>query len=407
MSFRGRVATPNITVKLAILADDLSGACDTGVQFVDYGLGVHVCWHVDPTSEPAEDVLVLSTTSRSHAPEAAAAKVRDAHVAIVQSGRCLIYKKMDSTLKGNVGAEIDAVLERGPQQLALVCPAFPDMGRRLVNGELLLGEECHPSGQHLPTLLRDQSTYDIDEIQATEVDRGGEFLLDRLRHAMAEGTRICCADAEDNADLANLAEAVLALLPDVLPVGSASLAAQLARRIAGTMEDFPSLSAELGIGPEKLHDGVNPTGPPIVCFVGSHNPVTTRQLVRLAQGADLMSMRLDDHTPSDLSLAVGRGQHVVIRIGWENGTQTLLENVLTVLAKQKFSGLVLTGGDTAKSVCDSAGVTGIQLQQQVLPGLAKGRLVGGRLTGTAVVTKAGGFGDDDALLEVFLHLTAR
>ena len=151
-------------MKLAILADDLSGACDTGIHFVEHGLGVHVRWRVDPTGEPAEDVLVLSTTSRSHAVEAVAAKVREAHVAIVQSRRRLIYKKMDSTLKGNVGAEIDAVLECGPQQLALVCPAFSMMGRRLVHGELLLGEECRPSGQHLPTMLRRQSTYEIDEI---------------------------------------------------------------------------------------------------------------------------------------------------------------------------------------------------------------------------------------------------
>ena len=113
---------------------------------------------------------------------------------------------------------------------------------------------------------------------------------------MAEGTRICCADAEDDADLANLAEAVLALLPDVLPVGSASLAAQLARRIAGTMGNPPSHSAELSNGSAGLHDGVNPTGPPIVCFAGSHNPVTSRQLVRLAEEADLMSLRLDDQT---------------------------------------------------------------------------------------------------------------
>ena len=98
---------------------------------------------------------------------------------------------------------------------------------------------------------------------------------------------------------------------------------------------------------------------------------------------------------------------MVIRIGWDNRTQSSLGNVLTALANQKIAGLVLTGGDTAKSVCDAAGVAGIQLQQQVLPGLAKGRLVGGRLAGAVVVTKAGGFGDDGALSEVLLHLTGQ
>ena len=86
------------SLNLAILADDLTGGCDTGIQFADQGFRVSVQWNDDRMRMSDSDVLVVPTSSRSDAPQVAAAKVRDVQAHVAKNQRDLIYKKIDSTL---------------------------------------------------------------------------------------------------------------------------------------------------------------------------------------------------------------------------------------------------------------------------------------------------------------------
>lgn len=388
-------------MNLAVLADDLTGACDTGVQFVDHEIQVHVCRCLKEL-DTEEGVLVVSTESRSIAAEVAARVVRDTSLTIAKCGRQLIYKKIDSTLRGNLGAEIDAVLTAGPHQMALVCPAFPSMGRRFVQGQLLVGGTHQCSGRHLPSIVREQSNCNIFQLDITEIHRGTSALIDFLRQLVEDGYEICCADAAEDEDLAVLAEAAIALAPRILPIGSAGLARQLSPRYALVGVDHLGRWKD---SIDMLPGQTNSMDLPIVCIAGSRNPFTIRQLACLVSKTDFISVELDNHTPTDLSSAVGKGQHVVIRVVHGDGIQALLTKVMATLAGLDIAGLVLTGGYTAELVCDAAAVSGIELLRQVLPGLAEGRIIGGRLEGTSVVTKAGGFGDENALLDVVYQLT--
>ena len=392
-------------MKCAILADDLTGACDTGIQFVDHGFGVQVGWHTDQVDSLSTDILSLSTNTRSLSPSAAASNTRLANAAIRQNARRLIYKKIDSTLRGNIGAEIDALLENDQYRLALVCPAIPRLGRRLVRGKLVIGDPYQTSDQHLPTLLRNQSIHDVIEIRVEDVRCGSDFLCDRLKRLTARGTTICCTDAENDTDLATLAESLMRLSLNILPVGSAGLAMHFAPRLAAKM--IPELGQRPVSAPQQPEgsDLTRRSSASVVCFAGTTNSVTTGQLALLAKEFDVTSLKLDDETPRRLQLALDRDQHVVVQIEWAKGIKELLTNTIHTLENRECAGLVLTGGDTAQLVCDLAGVTRIELLRQLLLGLAKGRLVGGGLENTAVVTKAGGFGDQDALVKVLGDLT--
>ena len=204
--------------------------------------------------------------------------------------------------------------------------------------------------------------------------------------------------------MAILGETVSALSPDVLPVGSAGLAREMSRQLAKSVVQAadPTLPwFNDSATKDKLKDSA---AAPIVCFAGSQNPVTVAQLSQFTEELDVKSIQLDRQTPGELMMALDRGQHVVIRILSEASVQLFLENTLVALAQKMIAGLVLTGGHTAQLVCGAAGARGIELRSQVLPGLAEGRLVGGQLNGRPVVTKAGGFGDADALLKVCSHL---
>ena len=121
-----------------IIADDLSGAADSGVSFAEQGYQTHVVWDIkDP---PPGDVLVISTESRHMTRDNAAAIVQNAALQLSKSdGSVLIYKKIDSTLRGHPAAELAAVMAGCGISKALVAPAFPAQNRTTVAGYPICG----------------------------------------------------------------------------------------------------------------------------------------------------------------------------------------------------------------------------------------------------------------------------
>ncbi|NLO35514.1 MAG: four-carbon acid sugar kinase family protein, partial [Clostridiaceae bacterium] len=119
---------------LAFLADDLTGALDAGVQLLDFGYTVSVCLaHGDLTAETA-DILVLDSESRNILPAAAAEQVRRGLALLQAAGRHLVYKKIDSTLRGNIGSELAALLDATWCDGILIAPALPAQGRTTRDG---------------------------------------------------------------------------------------------------------------------------------------------------------------------------------------------------------------------------------------------------------------------------------
>ena len=119
-------------VRLGVIADDLTGANDTGVQFARQGARtiVPLDWHDLASLGRHADVLVLCTNSRGLPPGAAAQRAKLAAQALRKARVAAIYKKIDSTFRGNVGAELDAVLDVYPARLTILAPSFPPGGPR-------------------------------------------------------------------------------------------------------------------------------------------------------------------------------------------------------------------------------------------------------------------------------------
>src|SRR5215471_13829091 len=120
-----------------LIADDLTGACDAGAQFAGRG---PVPVFVAPSSPGSEwNIAVVDTETRSLPPDDASNRIR---AAVTQlggrlSGR-LLFKKIDSTLRGPVTAELEALLDASGRRAALVCPALPGQHRTVVGGVLLV-----------------------------------------------------------------------------------------------------------------------------------------------------------------------------------------------------------------------------------------------------------------------------
>ncbi|MGH7301319.1 MAG: four-carbon acid sugar kinase family protein, partial [Candidatus Rokuibacteriota bacterium] len=212
-----------------IIADDLTGACDTGCLFAGPGLVGVVAEPVLPFAH--RTVVTVDTESRRLAPDEAARVIRATAARL--EGRLAassVFKKIDSTMRGAVGAELAALLERGLFSGALVCPAFPAQGRVVRHGRLLV--DSVPV--HQSRLGRDPGFRGATSDVAALLDGAGAPIItlglaevragrEKIAHVIEQHPGgIVAADAETDADLASLAQA-LASVPGTLAAGSAGL----------------------------------------------------------------------------------------------------------------------------------------------------------------------------------------
>ncbi|GAA1461856.1 four-carbon acid sugar kinase family protein [Nocardiopsis exhalans] len=379
--------------RVAVIADDLTGAGDTAAQFL------HAGWRTELQLDPADsdsEVVAVSTDSRALPAERAAEAAAEATLRLRAAGADRLYKKVDSTLRGPLRAEIDAVLAAwSPDAVAVVCPAFPANGRTVRDGVLLVdGTEVHRTAVGTDPVTpvaqsRIAALLGAEHVRITGKDAEADAAL--LRAAAP----VAVVDAETDEDLARVAAAVVALGPDAVPVGSAGLAARLAHTWRPAREPEPAL-----------------------IVVTSLHQTTRGQVAELAaDGATL----LEQPDPSDLAddsawRAWGEGfldrfdpaaPRTALVAPEDRGgglDPAVVARVFGALAartaaRHELSGFVVTGGDGARALTAALAARAITLTGEVSPGIPIGTLSGGPHNGRAIVTKAGGFGSPTALLE--------
>lgn len=385
-------------LQLAIIADDVTGACDTAACFAGSGLKTIVALAVEHLTGPLPpaQVLAVSTESRHGSADAAMEAVRRAAEAILSQGRPgLIYKKMDSTLRGHAGPELRAVAQACAARRILIAPAFPDQGRTTVNGrQCVHGRPLELTG--LPALFGPYAAGRLQALSLAQV-RAGEDALARLM-AQAEPA-LFVADAETNDDLVALAGAALRAGLTLL-CGSAGLARAVAARM------------QTGRQPERAARHVRGDWP-VLIVAGSQHSTTAGQVDYAGRcGIAVLRVAMDGALPADrrplvadARAALTNGQPVVVSMagsqpcaqGPGGVARFLADTANDILSRASVAGVVLTGGDIAAAACCAFGARWIELDGEVVPGIPIGRLADGPYAGLGVVTKAGGFGRPDAL----------
>ena len=422
-------------MRLGVIADDLTGANDTGVQFARRGARtlVPLDWHDLRSLARRADVLVLNTNSRAAAPRVAAQRARVAAEALRRAGVEAVYKKIDSTFRGNVGQELDAILEVFPSPLAVLTPAFPPAGRAVRDGTLLVGgvpvhrtavgrDPVTPVREsHLPTLLGQQAQRPVHLLRLSWL-RGQSARATRiLRDWRATSPGIVLADAATPQDLDRLARLVVREGLFGVAAGSAGLATAL-----GAALSWP-----------RRPRRVKPDGKtPVLLVVGSPNPTSLEQVAWVEKDSSVTVIRATladvvadgDRYRRELDRVVKKaraemtaGRDTVLTLAQRPTPPSGRSRALRPTASRAISeflgqatrlvardarpgGLLLCGGDIAIAACSALGANGIELQGEVDPGVPWGRLVGGDLADLAAVTKAGGFGRVEAFTRAIRFL---
>jgi uncharacterized protein YgbK (DUF1537 family) len=419
---------------MAVIADDLTGANDTGLQFSRHGLCTEVLLEgaePGPASEAA--IIIWDTNSRAIDSQAAYDRVQTAVRQAHQAGFTRYYKKLDSTLRGNVGIEIKAILDMGLHDFAFVMPAFVQTGRTTVGGnhlvqgipveatEIARDPKCPVTESCLPGLLQRQAGLQVAHIGIAELTGGPAVIGEFVHRALAAGCRIISCDgwADEHFDLA--ARAVAGISSRVLWAGSAGLA-----------DCLPAVF--------NWNDNVRQQTPALV-IAGSVSSVTRGQIAELlAGGCELVEIEVAKYLPwqeqnalpllESISKKLAQGTCLVIATGYQPAAveQTkaagaklgfsaveVSEITATILGwigaqlvrRQEVAGIVLTGGDTAVAVCRALGVTGIRILEEVTTAIPLGTMTTREGKTLKVITKAGAFGKPGDLLKAVRKLQQR
>jgi D-threonate/D-erythronate kinase len=422
--------------KIGIIADDLTGANDSGVQLAKKGFSSTVVFNLEGIQEADSnpDVLVVDTDSRAVSGEEAHEAVVKAASLLFQQGYSHVYKKIDSTLRGNVAAEISAAANIYKPDAVVVVPAFPKVNRttvdglHYVNGTLITETEFGRDPKtpvaegFIPALLKKSVEEDITLINLDLIRGSKETLASFVEKSMAAGKSWFVCDSETEEDLKSIAAFFAKLDKKIVWAGS-----------GGLIEYLP---AELEVFPQAGQDLKKTSVGQTLIVSGSLSQVTKKQLESLKglKGIEFIEINpvqlVEDTLVAD-GLAVSKNaSHYVIyvdsseanrvaareagkRKGYSsNQVSEAIANGLAKAAKaflnqvQDIGGLVLTGGDTSKAVCGELNVNEMELHSEVEAGLPFGRIKSGEKNFWAI-TKAGGFGNEDSLVKAVEYMTGK
>lgn len=402
-------------LKLLVLADDFTGALDTGVQFSKQGIRTLVTTNKDLVySDLASDVeiLVIDTESRYLSFEESYQLISTIIQKAKEQGISYFYKKVDSALRGNISSEIKALVDQFPTEKVAMVPAFPSIDRVVRDGKLyingqLVSESVFAQDPYEPVTESDIAKRLKDEAEVSA------YLIQDVEEAAFGETGLYLFDSESEEDLEEIAAFLSEKEALHASIGCAGFAKHLVQAI------FPK---KLAPSPEVCY--------PIVVVCGSVNPITRRQIetasqlghVRISLSAEellepdfwkkeehqerlegyiaavaenkvTMFETLSDKTSQEMEIY--RQQHqleksdVRFRIGQSLGqlTQQLFEKGV----KRTF---LFTGGDTLYQSMQVLGIDKVEPIGELSSGVVLAELTWKDQV-IQVITKSGGFGEPE------------
>src|SRR5690625_1131045 len=427
-------------MKIGIIADDLTGANATGVALHKEGFSVATIIHTEQGTNIVDlDAICIDTDTRYADDQTVQNRITAAMSLCKHANAQIISKRIDSTFRGNIGLEVDTVLQlSGENSIAAVVCSFPDSGRISAGGYLLVdglplqqtdvaNDPIKPlTESFLPPLLEKQSTHNIGHISLHHVLAGYESLRSKYSELVANGYRVIVIDAVTKDHIELIADILVKEeQKTIIPVDPGPLTAAYAKA--------------------KLNQHMRPGK--IIVTVGSLTNVTRRQLEYVAMRTKsspvsvnanklasftsswedeverATSMALKHIHQYDVLIITTRAQFEDIvdleKIANEEKTTKDalakritdgLANITKRVIKESgypVQGCFTSGGDVTASLCATTEASGIKLFDEVFPLVAYGELMDGILPHLPIVTKGGMIGNRRAIYDCVKFLRTK
>ena len=406
---------------VGIFADDLTGALDAAAPFAARGFRTLVSpSHELPAGAGNAEVISLNLGSRHMVPAEIAVRTTKAVNALQQLGATVLMNKVDSTLRGNPGVELVAALAAIDGDHAVLCSAYPQNGRTVVDGILLVNGIPVADTDVGQDQLSPLPSSAVSEIVFSSLERAG--IADKAHVRTADGgfgvsdflPVIITPDASSEDELYSLVARLLKARTVALVAGSAGLSAAIADALVADRAVWKRSPNQFASNGRKL-----------LIVTASQRQIVDEQISALGDNVDLIQAELsvdealDGVTNDSVSRLIEVTQRdgvVVLKLGKlepsegvsvdeiRTMAETIVRNLGNVVRKvtdvSKPDTLVMIGGDTSSGVLEACDVTALELIGELQPGTVSGISVDGSISDTLVVTRAGGFGDENSLFEL-------
>jgi len=416
-----------------IIADDLTGSADSGAQFAKFGFRTHIVSNDNfKDSEvfipDVIDVLVVNTKSRDVDPLTSRSGIRKLIKKFKLPSFPIVYKKVDSSLRGNIGHEIDEILEKTKHKACFLAPAYPEQERLYENGVLKLFEKSMGFEGTAKSILKElniidmiqqQSKHSVKLIHLSDLSQETNQLTTKIKHYMANGNRIFLFDAISREDLRKIAKLAFRMESMPLLSGSAGLAEEIGRRLQN--QEFKNLNPK-----EAIINGVFQS---VFIISGSASKVAHTQLDKLKSDTPTFEINaqffgnsekkrkiLRENLANRIKKQLSNGyailkicqQNIDCNIDSKSGlsqlTEMLSEITFLTIKKINFDSenllLILIGGETAQNILESLDYNRLEIIGEIFDSIILSKIIGGPFDRLNIITKAGGLGQDDALLKL-------
>ena len=426
-----------MTGAIGIVADDLTGANDTALQFFIKGSNTEIIFDTDENiqNHPNIGTFALTTESRNIDAKEAAQKVWEGAKKLKDNLSVeYFYKKIDSTLRGNIAVETLAMLDAIGYDAAVIAPAFIREGRITIGGyQLLKGVPIERTDaardsyapiydSYIPDILKKQVNegfYDsIATIQLNVIAKGAGPITSKLNELVSGGKKLIVIDAVSAIDLEQIVLAITKSQYNILPVGSAGLANALG-------------NVWLPLNNSEPVQKIIPKLPKLI-LSGSKNSMTTAQINKLLLDDDInnvysIDLKLQDILSNDSDAMAERIIHnfgkdniVIAHVSKiqdetqeEKGKEKLIDegitkemlasmitdylaNIAQKVKKMSECILITIGGETSYKCTNAVNCEYLQVVDSILPAIS---LCMDSNAGF-VVTKSGNMGSITALVDI-------
>lgn len=420
-----------ITEKLLIVADDFTGANDTGVQFSKQNLRTIVITDNDFINKSLNDcdVLVVDTESRFDNKDVAYKKAFEIGKIVKTKNIKYIYKKLDSTFRGNIGAEISGLMDSLDIRHAILVPALPSNERTTINGNVyvkgvLLAEteiaddpKTPVRESYIPKIISYQTDKKIALINYKEILSGKQNLIQKVEQHMKNGIHMIVIDAQEKGDIDLIASAITTIKEKVLFAGSSGLAEFLPKYfdikkekksniiIAGSVSEVTR--KQIDYAKEKLAITLIEVG--IGELFTKNKKKEKNRIIDIIKesslkGEDIIIRSASTKAIVTKSFETGQ-KYGLTRFEVSETIAIFLGEIARYIFQEiKINGVFFTGGDTLIKAAKCLNISGTIIKDEIVPGIPYGYFVDQRYKEIIIVSKAGGFGNEDAIFQVLNFL---
>ena len=417
--------------KYIVIADDLTGSNATCSLFKKIGLRAASILKLQGDINYDVDVISYSTASRGLDKEEAYKKVSEA-IKILKNKDVLVYnKRIDSTLRGNIGTEINAMLDNlEDDRIAVVIPSYPDSGRivvnktMLVNGVLLENSDAGKDPKTpiktscVESLIQKDIKYSSTYFTLSDIEQPIEEIVKKIQEAIKK-SRVLIFDAVNNEDIIKISKAIIHSDINIITVDPGPFTLYYSKELQ-----------------KKNH-----LEKKILMVIGSVTATTKKQIEYILQEENifLVKMKVEDFFEKETCLKeiervisfikkgivsydlflvttspIGDEKKADLQKLAENLNttveeiskiiaNTLTETVVKILKEtEKFEGVYSSGGDITIALLEKLKAIGVEIREEVIPLAAYGRIIGGDFPNLKLVSKGGMVGDEKTI-KLCLH----